>query len=61
MVKYTHGHHPSVLAAHAWRTIANSAAYLEPHLTPGASLVDTENIDTSFPGFERLLKKTSKD
>ncbi|WP_169077157.1 methyltransferase domain-containing protein [Microcella alkalica] len=40
MVKYTHGHHPSVLAAHAWRTIANSAAYLEPHLTPGASLVD---------------------
>lgn len=40
MAKYTHGHHPSVLAAHAWRTIANSAAYLEPHLVPGASLVD---------------------
>lgn len=40
MVKYTHGHHPSVLAAHAWRTIANSAAYLEPHLTPGSMLVD---------------------
>lgn len=40
MVKYTHGHHPSVLAAHAWRTIANSATYLEPHLVEGASLVD---------------------
>jgi len=40
LVKYTHGHHPSVLAAHAWRTIANSAAYLEPHLVEGASLVD---------------------
>lgn len=40
MVKYTHGHHPSVLAAHSWRTIANSAAYLEPHLLPGRSLVD---------------------
>ncbi|GAA1687380.1 methyltransferase domain-containing protein [Microcella alkalica] len=40
MVKYTHGHHPSVLAAHAWRTIANSATYLEPHLVEGASLLD---------------------
>lgn len=40
MVKYTHGHHPSVLAAHAWRTIENSAAYLEPHLVRGASLID---------------------
>lgn len=38
--KYTHGHHASVLAAHRWRTIANSAAYLEPHLAPGRSLLD---------------------
>lgn len=38
--KYTHGHHESVLAAHRWRTIANSAAYLEPHLAPGRSLLD---------------------
>lgn len=37
---YTHGHHESVLAAHRWRTIANSAAYLEPHLAPGRSLLD---------------------
>lgn len=37
---YTHGHHESVLAAHRWRTIANSAAYLEPHLTAGKSLLD---------------------
>lgn len=38
--KYTHGHHSSVLAAHRWRTIANSAAYLEPRLVAGRSLLD---------------------
>lgn len=38
--KYTHGHHASVLSAHRWRTIANSAAYLEPHLLAGRSLLD---------------------
>ncbi len=38
--KYTHGHHASVLAVHRWRTIANSAAHLEPHLRPGRSLLD---------------------
>jgi len=37
---YTHGHHESVLAAHRWRTIHNSAHYLEPHLLPGRSLLD---------------------
>jgi SAM-dependent methyltransferase len=38
--RYTHGHHESVLRSHSWRTIENSAAYLEPHLTPGLSLLD---------------------
>lgn len=37
---YTHGHHESVLASHRWRTIANSAAYLEPYLIAGRSLLD---------------------
>lgn len=37
---YTHGHHESVLAAHRWRTIANSAQYLAPHLEAGRSLLD---------------------
>jgi ubiquinone/menaquinone biosynthesis C-methylase UbiE len=37
---YTHGHHESVLRSHRWRTAANSAAYLLPHLTPGLSLLD---------------------
>ena len=37
---YTHGHHESVLKSHTWRTIANSAAYLEPNLTAGLSLLD---------------------
>lgn len=37
---YTHGHHASVLSVHRWRTIANSAAYLEPHLIAGRSLLD---------------------
>ncbi len=38
--RYTHGHHPSVLMSHTWRTIDNSAAYLAPHLRPGLSLLD---------------------
>lgn len=37
---YTHGHHESVLRAHRWRTVENSAAYLLPHLRPGISLLD---------------------
>jgi len=37
---YTHGHHESVLRSHRWRTAANSAAYLLPHLRPGRSLLD---------------------
>jgi ubiquinone/menaquinone biosynthesis C-methylase UbiE len=31
---YAHGHHESVLRSHSSRTIANSAAYLVPYLTP---------------------------
>jgi SAM-dependent methyltransferase len=37
---YTHGHHESVLRAHRWRTIENSAAYLIPHLRAGVRLLD---------------------
>ncbi|MGI9614505.1 MAG: methyltransferase domain-containing protein [Acidimicrobiales bacterium] len=37
---YTHGHHASVLRAHTWRTIANSAPYLDPLLEPGRRLLD---------------------
>ena len=37
---YTHGHHDSVLRSHRWRTAANSAAYLLPHLTSGQRLLD---------------------
>lgn len=37
---YTHGHHPSVLRSHRWRTVENSAGYLIPHLRPGLSLLD---------------------
>jgi SAM-dependent methyltransferase len=40
MVRYTHGHHESVLRSHRWRTAANSAAYLLPHLDPRADLLD---------------------
>jgi ubiquinone/menaquinone biosynthesis C-methylase UbiE len=39
-VKYTHGHHESVLRSHKWRTVDNSAAYLAPHLTYGVSVLD---------------------
>ena len=37
---YTHGHHESVLRSHLWRTAENSAAYLLPHLTPDAKVLD---------------------
>jgi len=37
---YTHGHDESVLRAHRWRTVDNSAAYLSTHLAPGQSLLD---------------------
>ena len=37
---YSHGHHPSVLAAHARRTAETSAAYLLPRLRPGDVLLD---------------------
>ena len=37
---YTHGHHESVLRAHRWRTVENSAAYILPHVRPGVRLLD---------------------
>jgi SAM-dependent methyltransferase len=37
---YTHGHHESVLRSHRWRTAANSAAHLLPHLRGGLLLLD---------------------
>lgn len=37
---YTHGHAPSVLRSHTWRTVENSAAYLAPHLNDGQRLLD---------------------
>ncbi|ANW17365.1 methyltransferase domain-containing protein [Streptomyces clavuligerus] len=40
---YTHGHHPSVLRSHTWRTAANSAAYLLGELSelpPDARVLD---------------------
>ena len=37
---YTHGHHESVMRSHRWRTAENSAAYVLPHLSPGASVLD---------------------
>jgi ubiquinone/menaquinone biosynthesis C-methylase UbiE len=38
--RYTHGHDPSVLRAHSTRTVADSAAYLVPHLRPGLMVLD---------------------
>jgi SAM-dependent methyltransferase len=37
---YTHGHAEPVLRSHRWRTAANSAAYLVPHLAAGQRLLD---------------------
>jgi ubiquinone/menaquinone biosynthesis C-methylase UbiE len=38
--EYFHGHHPSVLRSHAWRTAENSAAYLTPSLRAGQRVLD---------------------
>src|SRR5262249_58469905 len=38
--RYIHGHHPSVLQSHTWRTAENSAAYLLPELTPAMTILD---------------------
>jgi len=40
MATYTHGHHESVLRSHNVRDVANSAAYLRPHLHDGIRLLD---------------------
>lgn len=37
---YTHGHHPSGLRSHTWRTALNSCAYLLPHLSPSSNILD---------------------
>ena len=37
---YTHGHGEPVLRSHRWRTVANSAAYLAPHLREDQVLLD---------------------
>ncbi len=37
---YTHGHAEAVLRSHRWRTAANSAAYLLPHLHDDQRLLD---------------------
>lgn len=37
---YSHGHHASVTAVHALRTVATSAAYLEPLLESGMEVLD---------------------
>lgn len=37
---YSHGHHDSVLRSHGWRTAANSAGYLLPHLRRDHRLLD---------------------
>src|SRR6478609_11701068 len=37
---YTHGHHESVVRAHAARTAENSAAFVLPYLAPGVSVLD---------------------
>ena len=40
MSTYTHGHAEAVLRSHRWRTAANSAAHLVPHLHDGQRLLD---------------------
>ena len=44
---YTHGHHESVVRAHAARTAENSAAFVLAHLTRGTDVLeDRVALDT---------------
>lgn len=38
--RYLHGHSPSVLRSHKWRTAENSAAYLLPNIKPTSTILD---------------------
>ncbi|MEJ1088179.1 class I SAM-dependent methyltransferase [Microbacterium sp. Mu-80] len=62
MAVYTHGHHDSVLRSHNTRTIANSAAYLEPLLSADAHLLDVGagpgTITVDFAGRVRRATAT---
>ncbi|WP_431806757.1 methyltransferase domain-containing protein [Microbacterium paraoxydans] len=65
MATYTHGHHESVLRSHNVRDIANSAAYLRPHLTPEARLLDVGagpgSITVDFAGVVAHVTATEID
>ncbi|TFC55453.1 class I SAM-dependent methyltransferase [Cryobacterium sp. TMT2-15-1] len=37
---YSHGHHPSVIQSHSWRSVDNSASYLADMFVPGTSVLD---------------------
>jgi ubiquinone/menaquinone biosynthesis C-methylase UbiE len=62
---YTHGHHESVIRAHASRTAENSAAFVIPHLTPGVSVLDVGcgpgSITCDFAGLVAPGKVTGLD
>ncbi len=65
MVTYTHGHHESVLRSHNVRDIANSAAYLRPHLTAATRLLDVGagpgSITVDFAGVVAHVTATEID
>lgn len=65
MASYTHGHHESVLRSHDVRDIANSAAYLRPHLTETTRLLDIGagpgSITVDFAGIVARVTATEID
>lgn len=65
MATYTHGHHESVLRSHNVRDIANSAAYLRPHLTAQTRLLDVGagpgSITMDFAGVVAHVTATEID
>lgn len=65
MASYTHGHHESVLRSHNVRDIANSAAYLLPHLHADTRLLDVGagpgSITVDFAGVVAHVTATEID
>ena len=58
--RYTHGHHSSVVAQHASRTVENCANFLIPHLEEDFALLDVGCGPGSITrGFAKYVKSVT--
>lgn len=66
---YAHGHQPSVVRGHSWRTVANSAQYVVPYVSADSQILDvgcgpgslTNDLGSLCPQGSVIGIDTSKD